>query len=157
MLVNLTPLAKYTAPDPTTAEMAEEVNLSEDEFIFLSSVVEAESDRSTATTPEALEGRIMIAATIINRINSSYFPDSVEAVLEQSGQFSTVRNGHSITDRSEYSDQAVILAFQYLEEGRIPTNVLFFNCLGYNYGTPYGNYGGNYFMQYGEEVPYNAN
>lgn len=151
LTINLVPLVKYTAPEMTVEEMAEEVNLSVDEFIFISSVVEAESDRS-----ESLDGRILIAATIINRINSSYFPDSVEAVLEQSGQFSTVRNGHSVTNRTEYSDQAVILAFQYLEEGRIPTNVLFFNCLGYNYGTPYGNYGGNYFMQYGEEVPYNA-
>lgn len=157
MLVNLTPLAKYTAPEPTTAEMAQECELTEDEFVFLSSVVEAESDRSTATTPEALEGRVMIAATIINRINSDYFPDTLQAVLTQRGQFSTVRNGHSITDRSEYSDQAVLLAYQYLEEGRIPTNVLFFNCIGYNNGSPFGQYGGNYFMTYGEEVPYNAN
>lgn len=135
----------------TTAQMAEEVDLSEDEFIFLSSVVEAESDRS-----DSLDGRILIAATIINRVNSDYFPDSIEDVLMQRGQFSTVRNGHSVTQHTEYSDQAVLLAYEQLEAGDIPTNILFFNCIGYNYGEPYGLVDGNYFMTYGEEVPYNA-
>lgn len=151
LTVNLTPLVKYEAPEMTTEEMANEVNLSEDEFIFLSSVVEAESDRS-----DSLDGRILIAATIINRVNSSYFPDSVNDVLEQRGQFSTVRNGHSVTQRTAYSDEAVLLAYEQIENGEIPTNILFFNCIGYNYGTPYGLVDGNYFMQYGEEVPYNA-
>ena len=152
LTINLVPLVKYTAPEMTVEEMAEEVNLSVDEFIFISSVVEAESDRS-----ESLDGRILIAATIINRTNSDYFPDSITAVLEQSRQFSTVRNGHSVTDRTAYSDQAVLLAYEQLEAGEIPTNILFFNCIGYNCGTPYGLVDGNYFMQYGEEVPYNAN
>lgn len=151
LAVNLVPLVKYEAPEMTTEEMANEVNLSEDEFIFLSSVVEAESDRS-----DSLDGRILIAATIINRVNSSYFPDSVNDVLVQSGQFSTVINGHSVTQRTAYSDEAVLLAYEQLENGEIPTNLLFFNCIGYNYGTPYGLVDGNYFMQYGEEVPYNA-
>ncbi len=151
LTVNLVPLVKYEAPEMTTEEMANEVNLSEDEFIFLSSVVEAESDRS-----DSLDGRILIAATIINRVNSSYFPDSVNDVLVQSGQFSTVRNGHSVTQRTAYSDEAVLLAYEQIENGEIPTNILFFNCIGYNYGTPYGLVDGNYFMQYGEEVPYNA-
>lgn len=151
LTVNLVPLVKYEAPEMTTEEMANEVNLSEDEFIFLSSVVEAESDRS-----DSLDGRILIAATIINRVNSSYFPNSVNDVLMQRGQFSTVRNGHSVTQRTAYSDEAVLLAYEQLENGEIPTNILFFNCIGYNYGTPYGLVDGNYFMQYGEEVPYNA-
>lgn len=151
LTINLVPLVKYTAPEMTVEQMAEEVNLSVDEFIFISSVVEAESDRS-----ESLDGRILIAATIINRTNSDYFPDSITAVLEQSGQFSTVRNGHSVTNRTAYSDQAVLLAYEQLEAGEIPTNILFFNCIGYNCGEPYGLVDGNFFMTYGEEVPYNA-
>lgn len=137
-------LVKHEAPELTIEQMAEEVNLSEDEFTFLSSVVEAESDRS-----ESLDGRILIAATIINRVNSPYFPDTIEGVLVQRGQFSTVRNGHSVTERTAYSDEAVLLAYEQLANEEIPTNILFFNCVGYNYGQPYDYVDGNYFMTYG--------
>ena len=119
MMINLVPLVKYEAPEMTIEEMANEVNLSEDEFIFLSSVVEAESNRS---------------------------------------QFSTVRNGHSVTNRTSFSDEAVLEAFELLENEELPNNILFFNCIGFNYGEPFrlvedeDTIGGNYFMTYGEET-----
>ena len=127
--------ATYQAP-------YERAGMSESDFIFISSVVEAESDRSSS-----LEGRILIAETILNRVNSPSFPDTITGVLTQSGQFTTVVNGHSVTDRTELSDQAVIIAVQEIENGTAP-EVLFFNCIGYNYGTPYGDgaIDGNYFM-----------
>ena len=138
--IAMQPLSFKSNAPLTTARMAEICNMTEEEFIFISSVTEAESDRS-----ESLEGRILIAETIINRVNDSRFPDTIYSVLTQSGQFSTVRNGHSVTDRSEYSDQAVMIAVQEIEQGVAP-NVLFFNCIGYNYGEPYDYVDGNYFM-----------
>lgn len=125
-------------------EPYERAGMTEEEFYFISSVVEAESDRS-----ESLEGRILIAETILNRVNSDLFPDTISGVLTQSGQFSTVVNGHSITERTELSDEAVIIAARAIEDGTAP-EVLFFNCIGYNYGTPYGYVDGNYFMTYEE-------
>lgn len=122
----------------------ERAGISEEEFYFISSVVEAESDRS-----ESLEGRILIAEVILNRVNSPLFPDTISGVLNQSGQFSTVVNGHSITERTDLSDEAVIQAIREIESGEAP-EVLFFNCIGYNYGTPYGYVDGNYFMTYEE-------
>lgn len=129
------------APAPT------EIDLTPEEFEFLAAVVEAESDRSEPTNgEETTEGRVYIAAVVLNRVNSEYFPNSVNEVLTQQGQFSTVRNGHSVTDATEYSRAAVREA---LERDDIPSNLLFFNCIGYNYGEAYDCIGGNYFMTYG--------
>lgn len=128
----------------TYQEPYEIAGLSEADFYFISSVVEAESDRS-----ESLDGRILIAETILNRVNSPSFPDTIPEVLQQAGQFTTVVNGRSIVERTELSDQAVIIAVREIEAGTAP-EVLFFNCIGFNgYGTPYGSgsIDGNYFME----------
>lgn len=137
-------LSLFKAPAPisslTLEQRAELAGMTVEDFVFISSVVEAESDRS-----ESLEGRVLIALTIINRVEDSRFPDTISGVLNQSDQFSTVRRGHSIVERTDYSDEAVIRAVEWNEEGTEP-NVLFFNCRGYNIGEPYGRVDGNYFM-----------
>lgn len=137
-------LSLFKAPQPIAAmtieQRADLAGMTVEDFIFISSVVEAESDRS-----ENLEGRILIALTIINRVEDERFPDSISEVLTAPSQFSTVRNGHSIVERTDYSDEAVIRAVEWNEQGTEP-NVLFFNCRGYNNGTAYGYIDGNYFM-----------
>ena len=126
----------------TTAEMAEQCNMTESEFILISSVTEAESNRSTDGD---LSGRVLIAETILNRVADSRFPSTIEFVLCQSGQFSTVRGGQSVTNRTEYSDEAVMIAVQEIEQGIAP-EVMFFNCRNFFYGYPQYEYvGGNYF------------
>lgn len=136
-------LSLFKAPQPITAmtieQRAELAGMTVEDFIFISSVVEAESDRS-----ESLEGRVLIALTIINRVEDERFPDSISEVLNQRDQFSTVRSGHSIVERTDYSDEAVIRAVEWNEQGTEP-NVLFFNCIGYGIGEPYGRIDGNYF------------
>lgn len=119
----------------------ERVNMTEDEFVLISSVVEAESNRD----PENIEGRTMIAVCILNRVRDSRFPNTVTGVLTAPGQFSTVRGGHSVTSRTELSDQAVIEAYNWIEQGDAP-EVLYFNCIGYFSGIePYECVGNNYF------------
>lgn len=125
----------------TVEEKAEFVNMSVDEFIFLARVIEAESDRSSS-----MDGRILIAATILNRVNSSRFPNTISGVLTQSGQFTTVSGGYCSTSSTLYSEWAIIEAVIGLRSGNIPDNILYFNCIGYNCGTPYGLVDGNYFM-----------
>lgn len=124
-----------------------------DSFVLLSSVVEAESDRS-----QDLEGRIYISLVILNRASEEHpeFGDSVYEVLTAPGQFSTVRNGHSVVGRTDLSDRAVIEAVEWIEQGDAP-DVLFFNCRGFfswrepynpdrdGDGIPDGAIGGNYF------------
>jgi spore germination cell wall hydrolase CwlJ-like protein len=130
--------------NPNDAESVENransVGLSVNEYQLFADVVEAESDRS-----DDIEGRIYIALTIWNRVNDPRFPNSVNEVLNQSGQFSTVHNGASVCSASELSYEAVNVAYEWIESGDAP-NVLFFNCIGYNYGEPYDYIGGNYFM-----------
>ena len=141
-------LSLLKAPVPfeatTTEERAAMVGLSVSEFELFSGIVEAESNRSTDGD---LEGRIMIALTIWNRYHDSRFPsESVTAVISQRNQFSTYRNGRSVVNGTVYSDQAIIEAYEWIESGEEYPWVLFFNCRGYNYGTPYDRIGGNYFM-----------
>lgn len=125
---------------PTLEEYADLCGMSVEEFELISSVVEAESDRS-----ESLEGRTLIALTILNRVEDNRFPDTITEVLTQRGQFSTVRNGHSVTERTAYSDRAVLEAVEWMESGNYP-NVEFFNCRGFFSGYPqYELVDGNYF------------
>ena len=111
------------------------------DFELISSVTEAESNRSQTD----IEGRVMIAICILNRVNSDRWPDTIEGVLTQRGQFSTVRNGQSVVNRTDLSDAAVIEAVRRIEEGEAPA-VEFFNCRGFFSGVePYACVGGNYF------------
>ena len=121
----------------------ERVNMTEDEFVLISSVVEAESNRD----PENIEGRTMIAVCILNRVRDSRFPNTITEVLCAPGQFSTVnrRTQTAVTSRTEISDQAVIEAYNWIEQGDAP-EVLYFNCRSYFSGIePYDLVGGNYF------------
>lgn len=140
VIMFMNPSAKMVCQNPTLSDLAAQVDMTEEEFIFLSSVVEAESDRS-----DDIEGRVMIAITILNRVQSDQFPDTIEDVLTQRGQFSTVCNGHSIVDRTELSDQAVLEAVRMIEDGEAPA-VMYFNCIGFfSWAPPYEYVGGNYF------------
>ena len=137
-----------TTPPPTTEDYAVQCGLELDEFILFSSVVEAESNRQAPEDGElTTEGRVYIALTILCRQNDSRFPDTITGVLTQRGQFSTVVNGHSVTNRTSYSDAAIVEAYRRIEDGTAP-EVLFFNCRGYFSGRePVAYVGGNYFSR----------
>lgn len=130
-----------------TNQMVYMVGLSEDEFNYFAQVVEAESDRSEGCT----DGKIYVAACIWDRINSDIFPDTLRGVLDQSGQFSTTSGGSCWISKTPGSELAIVEAYYQLQSGNIPTNILYFNCIGYNYGKAYGKIGDNYFMTYGDE------
>ena len=130
-----------------TNQMAYMVGLSEDEFNYFAQVVEAESDRSEGCT----NGKIYVAACIWDRLNGSPWPDTLRGVLDQSGQFSTTSGGSCWCKKTPGSELAIVEAYISLQNGDIPTNLYYFNCIGYNYGTPYGKIGDNYFMTSGDE------
>ena len=143
LFFQMTPEQKINIPENKLAIM---VNLDVDEFNYFAQVVEAESDRSEGCT----EGKIYVAACIWDRINASIWPDTVRGVLDQSGQFTTTSGGSCWISSTKGSQLAIVEAYYQLQNGDIPTNLHFFNCIGYNNGTPYGKIGGNYFMTYGE-------
>lgn len=110
------------------------------EFEYMARCIEAESDRSSN-----IEGKILIAATILNRVNSSSFPSTISGVLDQSGQFETTYNGWCRISSTRTSRWAIVEAQRLLQNGDIPSNVLYFNSIGYQYGYGYAHVGGNYF------------
>ena len=115
------------------------------EFEFMARVVQAESDGSYDWSD--LEDKILIAAVILNRVQSGSFRNSIEGVLTEPGQFSTVSGGRCSCSYSASSRWAIVEAQRRLANDEIPNDLLYFNCIGYNCGTAYGCYGGNYFSR----------
>ena len=111
------------------------------EFEFMARVIEMESDRT-----ENLDGKILIAAVIFNRVTSDEFPNTITGVLTESGQFSTVSGGWCNQSYTITSRWAIVEAQRQLASGDIPENLLYFNCIGYFGGyEPYDYVGGNFF------------
>ena len=120
------------------------VGMSSEEFDYFSRVVQAESNGTYDWSD--FEDKVLIAAVIFNRVEDPRFCNSISGVLNEPGQFSTTSGGWCSCSSSQSSRWAIVEAQRRLLAGEIPDNLLYFNCIGYNYGTPYGCYGGNYFM-----------
>lgn len=137
----LTDAERDKAPIELKANVAE---MTVDEFKFISSVVEAESDRNK--TDESIENRTMIAIVILNRVESKKFPNTITKVLKQKGQFSVVSSGaYKRIGRTKLSDKAVIEAVRRKKEGIAPA-VLYFRSGHYFRGHKrYAKIGDNYF------------
>ena len=135
---NMTDEQRYEADIELKARA---VRMTVEEFDLMSRVVEAESDRGYN-----LEGRVLIALTIFNRVNASDFPNNIYDVCYQSGQFQVVYEG-SIwgIGATQRSDWAIIEARRRINSGEAP-NVMYFNNHDYSYGTPYCYCDGNYFV-----------
>ena len=77
----------------TELEMIEEENspvfkFSQKDFELLCEITYAEAGNQT------LEQQIATAATILNRVQSDQFPNSIQEVIHQRGQFASTKNGH---------------------------------------------------------------
>ena len=123
---------------------AKVVDMTVDEFKFLSSVVEAESDRNK--TDESIENRTMIAVVILNRVESKKFPNTITKVLKQKGQFSVVSSGaYKRVGRTKLSDKAVIEAVRRKNEGIAPAVLYFRSGHYFKNHKRYAKIGDNYF------------
>lgn len=71
------------------------------EVDLLSRLVEAEA------TGESYVGRVAVAEVVLNRVNSSIFPNSIEGVVYDAGQFSPVTDGRIHMSASQSSIDAV--------------------------------------------------
>ena len=73
----------------------------------------------------SIESQANVMAVILNRVNSPDFPNSVEGVIRQKGQFSTVSSG--AFDKAEPNvDSHYALAL--IESGQIDTDALYFEA-----------------------------
>ncbi|MGD6817864.1 cell wall hydrolase [Metabacillus sp. 84] len=62
---------------------------------------------------ESYEGKVAVATVVMNRVESDKFPDSVNEVINEPGQFSPVANGQINNPASQESKDAVNEAISY--------------------------------------------
>ena len=127
-------MEKTVKADADTPVMSEE----DIELIALVTMAEAEG--------ECEEGKRLVIDTILNRVDSGYFPDTVHGVIYQPNQFSSMWNGR--VDRCEVREDICQLVREELEE-RTNKEVIFFTAGRYSdYGVPIFQVGNHYFSSY---------
>lgn len=108
------------------------------ELIALVTMAEAEG--------ECEEGKRLVIDTILNRVDSKYFPDTVYGVIYQPSQFSSMWNGRvNRCTVQEYICQLV----KEEAESRLNNEVVFFTAGEYGkYGVPMFQVENHYFSSY---------
>lgn len=75
------------SPSDTVKNSKQTTDASCDEVLLLASLVHAEAGN------QCYEGKLAVANVVLNRVKSSVFPNSIEHVIYQNGQFTVARNG----------------------------------------------------------------
>lgn len=132
-------LAVVSVETPTVTPEPEPLMPIEDiELIALVTMGEAEG--------ECEEGKRLVIDTILNRVDSPHFPDTVQEVIWQPNQFSAMWNGR--LDRCYVREDICQLVREELEN-RLNDDVIFFNAGHYSkYGTPLFQVEHHYFSSY---------
>ena len=95
---------------------------------------------------ECEEGKRLVIDTILNRVDSEHFPDTVYEVVYQPNQFSSMWNGR--VDRCEVRADICDLVYEELES-RSNYDVVFFTAGEYSaYGVPMFQVENHYFSRY---------
>lgn len=125
------------------AEVAEEETLDDIYIIpkgsleLLALVVMSEAEG------ESELGKRLVVDTVLNRVDSEYFPDSIYSVVYQDGAFSSVSDGR--LNKCYVTDENFRIAEEEVEK-RTNSEVIFFRTGRYSiYGVPLFNEGHHYF------------
>ena len=95
---------------------------------------------------ECEEGKRLVIDSILNRVDSEHFPDTVYEVIYQPNQFSSMWNGR--VDRCEVREDICDLVYEELESRR-NYDVVFFTAGEYSaYGVPMFQVENHYFSKY---------
>lgn len=70
-----------------TSNASEHVDLSEEDTYLLCKMAMAEAEG------EDIDGKVLVINTILNRVNSNEFPDTIKDVIYQKNQFSPISDG----------------------------------------------------------------
>lgn len=120
-------------PEPDFGYSREDINL-----LALVTVAEAEGESEL--------GKRLVIDTILNRVDSPYFPDTIYDVVYQPNQFESMWNGR--VERSIVTPDVVELVEEELLE-RTNSEVIFFRTNRYSdYGVPMFQEGNHYFSKY---------
>ena len=110
--------------------------VSEEDVELIAKTVQAEAGNQDFT------GKRMVAAVILNRVESKTFPDDVEEVLSQEHQFSTFRYLNSVKATDED-----VLAVQMESISRSDAEVMFFRTGRFGTGSAVAKVGDHYFSK----------
>lgn len=138
------PFQTYETEQPmiscVTETYSSDLILSEEEIDLIALVTMAEAEG------ESEYGKRLVIDTIINRVESEYFPDTVAEVIYQPGQFEAMWNGR--VDRCYVDDYICDLVREEIAEVTDPY-AIFFCAGGYSkYGEPMYQVGNHYFSSY---------
>ena len=89
---------------------------------------------------QPIEGKRLVAAVILNRVDSEQFPDTVEGVLSAPGQFATF---HALSKSHPTIEDAIAVQMEISK--RSNTEVMFFRTKRYGTGEPLMKVGDHYF------------
>ena len=135
-------LENYTKREEDKKEAV--INLNDEEIMLLSKLVAGEA------RGESYEGQVAVAAVVINRVNDSRFPNSLEGVIYQRNAFSVVKNGTIYAEPTSSTYRAAQEAIY----GSDPTNkaIYFWNpdistCSWINTLNPYLRIGNHVFAK----------
>ena len=118
----------------------ESITLTDEEIELIALVVMAEAEG------ECDEGKRLVIDTILNRVDSKYWPDTVSEVIWQPNQFTSMWNGRA--DRCYVTKSNWHLVMQELES-RTNYDVVYFTAGAYGkYGKPMFQVGNHYFASY---------
>jgi N-acetylmuramoyl-L-alanine amidase len=127
------------AADDDNAEHDDAAASSEDvELLALLAMAEAEG--------ECEEGKRLVIDTVLNRVDSEHFPDTISGVIYQPRHFSSMWNGRA--GRCEVRKDICRLVREEIES-RSNGSVIFFSAGRYSkYGVPMFQVGNHYFSSY---------
>ena len=113
-------------------------SLPEEDIVLLSLVTMAEAEG------ESEQGKRLVIDTILNRVDSARFPNTIREVVYQANQFTSMWNGR--VDRCYVKDDIRRLVEEEWEN-RTNSDVLFFRTGYYGCGTPLFQVGNHYFSK----------
>lgn len=116
------------------------IGISNEDIDLLALVTMAEAEG------ESELGKRLVISTVLNRVDSEHFPDTVEEVIYQTNAFSSMWNGR--VDKCYVSDDIRQLVKEEILN-RTDNDVMYF-CTGdySNYGSPMFSEGNHYFSSY---------
>ena len=127
-------------PKSVETVIEESITFTEDEINLISLVTMAEAEG------ECEKGKRLVIDTILNRVDSEYFPNTVHDVIYQRNQFSCMWNGR--INRCCVKEDIRKLVKEEMK-ARMNYDVMFFNSIGYcPYGQPLFKVGNHYFSKY---------
>jgi spore germination cell wall hydrolase CwlJ-like protein len=86
------------AKKETEVKQQEGVSYSQQDLKLLACLVHAEAGS------QSYEGKLAVANVVLNRVKSSKYPDSIEAVIYQPGQFSVAKSGSLAKQLANYEN-----------------------------------------------------